>query len=111
MWYAQNELQAVVTGDGRWKLVLPHRYRTLAGRPGGKDGIPVKYEQVTLERAALYDLRSDPAETTDVSAANPNEVKRLLAFAEKCRADLGDSLTGRKGSGAREPGRIAAKAP
>ncbi len=111
MWYAQNELQAVVTGDGRWKLVLPHRYRTLAGRPGGKDGIPVKYEQVTLERAALYDLRSDPAETTDVSAANPNEVKRLLAFAEKCRADLGDSLTERKGSGAREPGRIAAKAP
>ncbi len=111
MWFAQNELQAVVTGDGRWKLVLPHRYRTLAGRPGGKDGIPVKYEQVTLERAALYDLRSDPAETTDVSAANPNEVKRLLAFAEKCRADLGDSLTERKGSGAREPGRITAKAP
>ena len=111
MWYAQNELQAVVSGDGRWKLVFPHRYRTLAGRPGGKGGIPVKYEQVTLERAALYDLRSDPAETTDVSAAHPNEVKRLLAFAEKCRADLGDSLTDRKGNGAREPGRIAAKAP
>jgi arylsulfatase len=110
MWYAQNELQAVVTGDGRWKLVFPHRYRTLGGRPGGKDGIPVKYEQVTLERAALYDLRSDPAEKIDVSAAHPEEVKRLLAFAEKCRADLGDSLTERKGSGVREPGRIAANA-
>jgi arylsulfatase A len=110
MWYAQNELQAVVSGDGRWKLVFPHRYRTLGGRPGGKDGIPVKYQQVTLERAALYDLRSDRAETTDVSAAHPNEVKRLLAFAEKCRADLGDSLTERKGNGAREPGRIAAMA-
>jgi hypothetical protein len=34
-------------------------------------------------------------------------VRRLEALAEKARADLGDSLTGRTGSGVREPGRVA----
>ncbi len=106
MWYAQNELQAVVSGDGQWKLVLPHRYRTLAGRPGGTGGIPAKYEQVTIAAPMLFDLRADPSETRDLAASHPAEMKTLLAFAEKCRADLGDSLTERKGNGAREPGRL-----
>jgi arylsulfatase len=105
-WFAQNELQAVVSGDGEWKLILPHRYRTLGGRPGGRDGIPAKYETVNLERPALYNLRTDRAETKDVADANPAVVARLLAFAEKCRTDLGDTLTQRKGSGVREPGRV-----
>ncbi len=107
MWYAQNELQAVVSGDGRWKLQLPHRYRTLAGRPGGRDGIPAKYQDSVLATPALYDLRADLGETRDVAAAHPDEVQRLLLFAEKCRADLGDSLTKRTGRGTREPGRVA----
>ena len=106
-WYAQNELQAVVSGDGRWKLVLPHRYRTLGGRPGGRDGIPAKYENATVPAPGLYHLSTDRGETTDVAAANPAVVQQLLAFAEKCRADLGDSLTQRTGAGSREPGRIA----
>ena len=107
-WYAQNELQAVVSGDGRWKLVLPHRYRTLAGRPGGRDGIPVKYENTTTTAPMLYNLRTDTGEKNDVAAAHPDVVKQLLAFAEKCRDELGDSLTKRTGKGSREPGRIAA---
>ena len=107
MWYAQNELQAVVSGDGHWKLILPHRYRTLGGRPGGRDGTPAKYENRDLTAPLLFDLRADPNETTDVTATHPDEVKRLLAFADTCRDDLGDSLTKRKGKGAREPGRIA----
>jgi arylsulfatase A len=108
IWYAQNELQAVMSADGRWKLQLPHRYRTLNGRPGGKDGIPTKYEDATLTAPALYDLKNDVGEKTDVAAQHPEEVQRLLAFAEKCREDLGDSLTNRpKGKGSREPGRVA----
>ncbi len=107
LWYAQNELQAVVSGDGRWKLILPHRYRTLAGRAGGKDGIPAKYENGRLTEPALYQLSEDIGETKDVAAAHPEIVRQLLAFAETCRADLGDSLTQRTGAGAREPGRIA----
>lgn len=108
MWYAQNELQAVVSGDGRWKLVLPHRYRTLNGRPGGRDGIPAKYENTDLTAPALYDLRVDIGEKNDLASANPDVVKQLLAFADKCRDDLGDALTHRTGKGAREPGRAAA---
>jgi len=107
MWYAQNQLQAVVSGDGRWKLVFPHKYRTLAGRPGGRDGIPAKYENADVAGPQLFDLQNDIGEKTDVAARHPEQVQRLQAFAEKCRADLGDSLTQRTGTGSREPGRIA----
>lgn len=107
MWYAQNQLQAVVSGDGRWKLVFPHKYRTLAGRAGGRDGIPAKYEDGTIAAPQLFDLQNDVGETTDLAAKHPDQVKRLEAFAEKCRADLGDALTNRTGNGVREPGRVA----
>ena len=108
-YYANNQLQAVSSGDGEWKLVLPHRYRTLAGRPGGTGGIPVKYEQADLEKPALYRLASDIGESRDVSASHPDLVAKLMAFAEKARRDLGDSLTERVGSGVREPGRLSEK--
>ena len=106
-YYANNQLQSVGTGDGRWKLQFPHTYNTLGGRPGGKGGIPAKYEQRKLEDAELYDLQSDVGEAKNVVAGHPDIVKRLEAFAEKMRADLGDNLTKRKGAGVREPGRLA----
>ena len=105
-YYAKNELQAVMSGDGRWKLYLPHVYNTLAGRPGGRGGTPSKYEKRTLERPELYDLRHDVGETRDVAAEHPEVVARLLALAERARADLGDSLTNREGQGARPAGRL-----
>jgi hypothetical protein len=108
LWYEQNELQAVVSGDGHWKLVLPHRYRTLAGRPGGHDGTPAKYENRVLTEPLLFDLPVDRGETTDVAAIHPSEVKRLLALAENYRAELGDALTHRTGKGTREAGRVTA---
>ena len=106
-YYAANQLQAVVSGDGRWKLQLPHTYRTLGGRPGGHGGTPVPYEHRQIERAELYDLVNDVGETTDVASRHPDIVKRLQAEAEKARQELGDSLTKVKGKGAREPGRLA----
>jgi arylsulfatase A len=105
-YYAGNELQALTSGDARWKLVFPHRYRTLGGRPGGKDGFPVKYEHRNIINPELYDLRADIGETTNVAERYPEVVKRLLNYAEQARADLGDSLTKRKGTGLREPGRL-----
>jgi len=104
-WYNTNELQAVTTGDGRWKVMLPHTFRTLNGRPGGKDGKPVKYDSQTFEMPQLYDLVSDPSESNDIAASHPAIMERLLALAEKARGDLGDALTQRKGTGNREPGR------
>jgi arylsulfatase len=103
-YYADEQLQAVMSG--KWKLYLPHTYRTLAGRPGGRDGRPVDYEQRTLTRPELYDLQSDISETSDVAAANPRVVERLLALAEAARDELGDTLTKRAGKGVRPPGRV-----
>ena len=96
----------MASGDGRWKLQLPHIYNTLAGRPGGRGGTPSKYEKRTLERPELYDLRHDVGETRDVAAEHPEVVDRLLALAERARADLGDSLTNREGPGARPAGSL-----
>jgi len=107
-YYEQNQLQAVTTGDGRWKLQLPHSYRTLGGRAGGKDGLPAKYEVRKIEKPELYDLVNDVGETTDLASANPEIVKRLESFAEALRAELGDALTQRQGSGSREPGLVGA---
>ena len=104
-YYHQSQLQAVTSGDGRWKLYLPHEYRTLAGRPGGKDGIPAKYEQKKIAEPELYDLEQDVREKTNVAVDHPEIVKRLLALAEQARTELGDTLTKREGSGVREPGR------
>lgn len=99
-YYRQNELQGVLSGDGRWKLYLPHTYRTLNGREGGTGGIPVKYEYNNLGME-LYDLDNDISETTDVSGQHPEVVERLLALADSCRAELGDKLTEIEGSGVR----------
>lgn len=101
--YWDGELQAV--RSGRWKLHFPHEYRTLVGEPGsgGKPGPYDYHAKIGLE---LFDLRSDIGESTNVADAHTDVVKRLQALADKMRADLGDSATGAKGSGVREPGRL-----
>ncbi|HVV02151.1 MAG TPA: sulfatase [Verrucomicrobiae bacterium] len=103
-YYENGQLQAVVTGDGRWKLQLPHTYRTLGGRPGGTNGMPVPYEHVKLVNPELYDLVKDVSETRDVSQANPDIVQKLEAEAERAREEVGDALTHRVGKGVRPPG-------
>ena len=72
----------------------------------GHDGIPGTYKDRKIETAELYDLANDIGETTDVSAAHPDIVRQLEAEAEKARAELGDALSGRTGTGLREPGRL-----
>jgi len=103
-YYRSNELQAI--RSGRWKLHLPHVYRSLEGRSGGSGGTPAKYTWGVQQPLALYDIEVDPAESVDVQHANPEVLERLLAIAESARADLGDSLTKCAGNGRREPGRI-----
>jgi arylsulfatase len=103
-YYEQNELQAVVSGDGRWKLQLPHTYPSLAGHAGGHGGVPTNYQSKKIVRPELYDLATDLGETTDVAERHPEIVRRLLADAERARTELGDSLTKRQGRGVRPPG-------
>lgn len=91
--------------SGRWKLHLPHSYRTLSGRPGGTGGKPVRYQRAEIG-LALFDLEKDIGEHRDVSAQHPQVLKRLLALADKMRQDLGDSAKHMTGENRRPPGRI-----
>jgi arylsulfatase A len=100
--YWDRHLQAL--RSGKWKLHFPHSYRTLAGKPGGADGKPAAYSQGSTP-LSLYDLESDPGETTDVAGRHPEVVKALEKLAETAREDLGDSAAGRRGTGVRPPGK------
>lgn len=101
-YYWGRELQAVRIG--RWKLHLPHEYRSLDGKPGGRGGIPVKYVVKRVD-LSLFDLDADPAESTNLAAKRPEMVSRLLEAAERARAELGDSAQKREGRGVRPPGK------
>lgn len=98
-YYWGRHLQAVRRGD--WKLHFPHGYRTLVGE-AGKDGIPSAYKngQTPL---ALFNLKQDIGETTNVAAANPNVVKELQLLADEIRAQIGDSAKKIQGTELRKP--------
>lgn len=102
-YYGGGQLQIV--RNERFKLVFPHRYRTLDGGVGGTDGMPVPYKnrQSDLE---LYDLDKDVNETNNVIAQYPGVVKQLQGRAEIYREQLGDQLQKRTGSEVRGPGRL-----
>ena len=101
-YYNTNELHAVRSGD--WKLYFPRSYRTLNGKSGGTNGIPVKYEQNTVYKNELYNLKSDPKETKNVILDFPEIVYKLEKMGENARYDLGDNLSGVIGTGNREVG-------
>jgi arylsulfatase len=105
-YYEQNQLQSLVSGDGRWKLRLPHVYRTMTGQEQGKGGIPGKYAPVPIEKTELYDLETDPGEKQDVADQHPNKVAQLQSYVQEIRSELGDSLTKQTGNGNRLPGRV-----
>lgn len=101
-YYKSDELQAM--RSGKWKLILPHEYRSLDGREGRSDGIPIDYDNNAAE-LGLYDLTQDIGEQKNLAEEHPEVVSELLKKVEAARADLGDSLTKTKGEGRREPGR------
>jgi arylsulfatase A len=102
-YYEDNELQAI--RDRRWKLHFPHGYRTLNGRTGQSDGLPIAYDQARIE-LSLYDLKQDREERVDVADANPEIIERLQQAATLARADLGDRLSQFEGTGVRPLGKL-----
>ena len=78
----------------------------MGNREPGRDGIPGQYNYGVRIDMELYDLETDPGETTDVSDQYPEVMERMLGIAETARADLGDTLTKREGTGRRQPGRL-----
>ena len=78
-----NRFQGVISGDGRWKLHLPHRYRTLV--KAGNDGHPGKYATKEIG-LSLFDMHEDPHETTNLLQEQPQIAAKLKAYAERHRA-------------------------
>jgi arylsulfatase A len=105
-YYKGGELQAV--RNDRFKLVFPHKYRTLKGHPGGFGGRPIAYQEDVIRRLTLFDLDNDISETKNVLDDYPEVVTELQAAAERARTDLGDKLTRREGNGIRPAGKLEA---
>lgn len=99
-WYG-NDLVSV--REGRWKLVFPHTYVSVATR--GAEQNPGTTRSAKAPKA-LYDLVDDPGETEDVGAAHPEIVRKLERIAEEARVELGDALTRRRGAETRPSGRL-----
>ena len=77
--------EGVISGDGRWKLHLPHDYRHVSVY--GHDGMPGKYETRRIE-LSLFDMENDPYETTNVLDSHPDVAKRLQGYAEQHRREF-----------------------
>ena len=104
-YYRQHEFQGMLSGDGQWKLYFPHSYRSLNGRIGTDDGLPIDYTQNKMG-LELYNLKNDISETTNVADQHPEVMKEMLALAEKNVEDLGDNLNKKEGSGRRPVGEV-----
>jgi arylsulfatase len=102
-YYRKNSLEAI--RKGKWKLVLPHSYRTYEGVLPGNDGFPGPTKTGTTE-LALYNLRRDPGEHYDVKELYPEVVEEIMVLVEEARKDLGDELTDRVGENVRPCGII-----
>lgn len=98
-YYADGQLQAI--RNERWKLVFPHQYRSIAEQVGRSDGNPVEYTNRKVERLELYDLDRDISESINVIDENTDQAAALKVFADRWRSELGDSLTGERGSAVR----------
>ena len=94
-YYRVNELHSIRMNE--WKIQFSRTYRSLNGREGGKDGVPVKYDINLIENNELYNLSSDPEEKINVYDRFPEIAKKMEKLGEEARIELGDNLLGVKG--------------
>tara|TARA_Y100000588_G_C13781650_1_gene722700 strand:- start:449 stop:658 length:210 start_codon:yes stop_codon:yes gene_type:complete len=69
----------------------------MAGKPGGKDGIPTRYSQAKIG-LSLFDLNADIGESRDIKDREPEVSERLVKLGKDFDAKLKASL--------RKPGRL-----
>ena len=94
-YYRVNELHSIRMNE--WKIQFSRTYRSLNGREGGKDGVPVKYDMNLIENNELYNVSSDPEEKINVYDRFPEIAKKMEKLGEEARIELGDNLLGVKG--------------
>jgi arylsulfatase A-like enzyme len=80
-----STFEGILSGDGRWKLHVPHDYRYLV--TPGRDGSAGKFGRRRIE-LSLFDMENDPFETTDVIAKYSDVAARLQAIAERHRREF-----------------------
>jgi len=78
-----QEFQGVLSGDGKWKLHIPHNYRT--SPVGGRDGLPGLYQHARID-TALFDMVHDPYEKVNVIEDYPEIAERLIRYTEQHQA-------------------------
>lgn len=84
-------------------------YYTARAREGGVlEAVRSGHWKLEMKSGKLYDLKNDIGESKDVAAKNPEMVKKLQAYAEEARADLGD---GNEGPGCRPLGKVTNPKP
>ena len=94
-YYRVNELHSIRMNE--WKIQFSRTYRSLNGREGGKNGIPVKYDMNVIEQNELYNLKDDPEEKINVYDKFPEIAKKMEKLADEARIKLGDNLLGIRG--------------
>ena len=77
--------EAVMSGDGKWKLHVPHPYQTLVR--AGHNGAPGEYRRTEIG-LSLYDMENDPYETKNVLEQYPEVARRLEGHAEEHRREF-----------------------
>ncbi len=103
-YYKTNELHGI--RYKQWKMYFPHVYRSLNGRKGSADGLPIDYDQNTLTQIELYDLSLDMEESKNVAMEHPVVIATINAIADKARLKLGDSLRKQEGTETRVAGTV-----
>ena len=73
-----NTFESVMSGNGKWKLHIPHSYRTLI--TPGVDGTAGIYETRNIE-LSLYDMVNDPYESINVYEKFPDVADELMGYA------------------------------
>ena len=94
-YYRVNELHSIRMDE--WKIQFSRTYRSLNGREGGKNGIPVKYDMNVIKNNELYNLKDDPEEKINVYDKFPEIAKKMEKLADEARIKLGDNLLGIRG--------------
>ena len=95
-YYDGPQLQAVRSGP--WKLYM---------------SLERKWRTEEPQEAQLYNVVTDPGETTNVVDQHPQVVKQIMEHAEEARAELGDGngKTDHEGTGQRPVGQVENPAP
>jgi arylsulfatase A len=76
-----SHFEGIISGDGKWKLHLPHRYCN--GHVSERDdGKPNRSNKNTLLELSLFDMQNDPFETTNVVDTHPEVAKEMQALAD-----------------------------